>query len=639
MIRRPCWTTARCRCEGPAAAESERQLHRERPHLGANPRPPGVRAGFSRDEDVYAAIAMITRVSFHRFKQFRDQTFGLKPHVSLLGGGNNSGKSTILHGLAIWEFCRTAIEMERGADLFLTGYAGQGIGLGDDEFSPINVPSLKHLWTNLKTQKDTERDGYTLKIRCDWEQSTGARHLEFALSLSNDRLFVKPTDSNLAAGDAIPRFAYLPPFAGMTDREMRLTGAIRRRRIGEGLAGAVLRNILLDMQERNARERLTLRGNRTKISDSDLRSLRASDPWELLQQNLRTTFSAELYIAPFREEYHSYIQVEVDKGDVDGYKLKRHRGYNKRDLMVEGSGFLQWLSVFALATDPEINILLLDEPDAHLHSSLQEQLLDSLRAIASDTGKQILVATHSTEILRNAEPSAILHVRDGKGRYLTEEHQKVGLLAGLGSDYAPRIDAVKRTKRLLFVEGRTDVPVLQILADKLGLTWPKSWVTWTTTRTQRERKQLYLALAEEIPGLVVLSLRDRDDEKVETVGSDLVDPAASGDAGFHPRRWRRRYIESYLVWPPAVAAATGLPQQQVEQDLADQHGIAVGSTFTHTEAPQALLDVRAKAILKQGGAAVMGQFDATVQDVAMRLDPTTICDDIKTFLEDLVALA
>ena len=34
----------------------------------------------------------------------------------------------------------------------------------------------------------------------------------------------------------------------MTDREARTTGAIRRRRIGEGLAGAVLRNILLDMQ-------------------------------------------------------------------------------------------------------------------------------------------------------------------------------------------------------------------------------------------------------------------------------------------------------------------------------------------------------------------------------------------------------
>ncbi len=66
-----------------------------------------------------------------------------------------------------------------------------GLGLGDDESSPINVPSLKHLWTNLKTQKTSEPDGYTLKIRCDWQMDQGSRHLEFGLSLANDRLFVK----------------------------------------------------------------------------------------------------------------------------------------------------------------------------------------------------------------------------------------------------------------------------------------------------------------------------------------------------------------------------------------------------------------------------------------------------------------
>lgn len=504
---------------------------------------------------------MICRIQFHRFKQFKHESFELHLGVSLLGGGNNSGKSTILHGLAIWEFCRTAIEMERGPETFLAGHTGQGLGLGDDEFSPINVPSLKHLWTNLKTQKDTEPDGYTLRIACDWEQEGADRHLEFGLALSNDRLFVKTTDSDLTAGDRIPRLAYLPPFAGMTDREMRTTGAIRRRRIGEGLAGAVLRNILLDMQERNAGERRRLRGDRTKISDADLATLRATDPWELLQQNLRTTFGAELDIAPFREEYHSYLQVEVVKGTLDRYKLKRHAGYNKRDLMVEGSGFLQWLSVFALATDPEIDILLLDEPDAHLHSSLQEQLLDSLGDIAAATSKQVLVATHSTEILRNAEPSDILHVRSGgKGaRYLVEESQKVGLLAGLGSDYAPRVDRAKRTKRVLFVEGRSDLAILKILADKLAIGWPDCWTEWTTARTQKERKQLCLALKEEIPPLRVLSLRDRDDEPAETVGADLVDHTAAGDSGFHPRRWRRRYIESYLIWPSAIAARRACP--------------------------------------------------------------------------------
>ncbi len=214
------------------------------------------------------------------------------------------------------------------------------------------------------------------------------------------------------------------------------------------------------------------------------------------------------------------------------------------------------------------------------------------------------------------------------------------MLAGLGSDYAPRIDRAKRTKRILFVEGRSDVPILKALAITLQIAWPSNWIEWTTNRSQKERKQLYLALGEEIDGLVVLSLRDRDDEPAEGVGSDLIDPAASGDSGFHPRRWRRRYIESYLIWPPAIAAASGLAEENVTRKLADLHGIAVGSGFTDSEPPQALLDVRGKGILKGSGSnAIMGQFDVSALDIAKKIEPTAICDDIKTFLHDLVAFA
>jgi AAA domain, putative AbiEii toxin, Type IV TA system len=426
----------------------------------------------------------------------------------------------------------------------------------------------------------------------------------------------------------------------MTDREMRTSGAVRRRRIGEGLAGAVLRSILLDMYERNLAQRARLRGDRTKIRDSDLRVLREEDPWELLQQYLRRTFGAELDITPFREEYHSYIQIEVVKGTPDGYKLKRHAGFNKRDLMVEGSGFLQWLSVFALANDPEIDVLLLDEPDAHLHPSLQEQLLEVLREIATDFSKQVLVATHSSEILRSAEPPDIIHIRDGGGRYLREEHQKVAMLAGMGTDYAPKVDKAKRTKRILFVEGRSDLPILKTLAEKLGIEWPDSWAEWTTTRSQKERRQLYLAFKDEIPGLAVLSLRDRDDEPAEWVGADLADNPVPTDPEFHPRRWRRRYIESYVIWPPAIAAASGLTVQQVEEFLTDNHGISVGANFTDSEPPQGLLDVRGKHVLKAvGSTAILGQFDVSALDVARAMDAAAIPDDIKTFLDDLVALA
>jgi hypothetical protein len=351
------------------------------------------------------------------------------------------------------------------------------------------------------------------------------------------------------------------------------------------------------------------------------------------------TFGAELDIATFRDEYHSYLQVEVIKGSVQGYKLKKYPSYNKRDLMVEGSGFLQWLSVFALATDPEIDVLLLDEPDAHLHPSLQEQLIDGLRQLSADRRKQVLIATHSAEILRHAEPTDIFQVRKGGGGYLKEEKQKVGLLAGLGTDYAPRVDKAKRTKRILFVEGRSDLAVLKVLAEILETHWPESWTEWTTPQGHKERRQLYLALKSEIPELTVLSLRDRDDEPAETVGIDLVDNPVAHDPDFHPRRWRRRYIESYLIWPPAIAAASGVVEDEIREYLGEQHGIAVPANFADSDVPQALLDARGKEILKSvDGTPVLTQLNVSALDVARQMNAESIPEDIKTFLGDLGSL-
>lgn len=585
----------------------------------------------------------IRKVSFQRFKQFKNAKITLQPGVSLIAGGNNSGKTSLLHGLAVWEFCRTATRMERGEEGLLPEAADrQGFGLGDEQFSPINVPSLKHLWTNLKSAKepDATDGGYTLHLTCEWEERDKVRELGFGLALVNDRLFIKTSNSNLTLGDPMPRIAYLPPFAGIMAREERINGAIRRRRIGEGLAGAVLRNLLLDMHQANLKKRTALRERpgtetgkrRTKISDADLKRLREEDPWELLLHALRGVFNAELLVKDFREEYHSYIEVLVDKGTVDGYQFKRHQGYNPRDLMVEGSGFLQWLSVYTLATSPDVDVLLFDEPDAHLHPTLQQEMLGRLDDLASSVGKQVLLATHSSEILRNAEPSKILQIKPGGStRYLSEHHQKVGLLEGLGSDYAPRIDQVRKTKHVLFVEGTTDIPILKFLAQAAGLAWPTNWAEWRSTASHKERKNLWKALSEDIPGIVAVSLRDRDDEALNTVGDELQDGNCPDIEGFHSRKWRRRYIEAYLLWPPTLAACSGKTEDEVVDYLRDQHGIAIGNTFVDRDAPQSLIDVRAKKILTGLGLNAI--------DVAENLPAEAVCEDVLALLKLLNDLA
>lgn len=231
------------------------------------------------------------QVSMKRFKQFKELTVSFNPEINLMAGANNAGKSTILHALAVWEFCKLATLMERGRDGIGPSRVGvQGFGMGDDEFSPINIPSLKHMWTNLKPQqKEAGEDGYILRIGCQWTTQAGTIYLTFALSLANDRLFIKVEKSNLDQADRVPQVAYLPPFAGISAHEERVSGATRRRRIGKGLAGAVLRNLLLDMHQQNVKKRADLRtrsaqenpaAKRVKIKEKDLEQLRLSDPWK-----------------------------------------------------------------------------------------------------------------------------------------------------------------------------------------------------------------------------------------------------------------------------------------------------------------------------------------------------------------------
>jgi len=569
-------------------------------------------------------------VHFAKFKQFKTEIVPLIPNsIFLVAGGNNSGKSTLLHGLAIWEFCKTVIESEKGNKAFWVGNGSQGLGMSNDEFSPLSIPSLKHLWTNLSPQKTSEdEDGYTLRIRCKWMESEQQKELEFGLSLANDRLFVKTTFSNLLEYDFIPRVAYLPPFAGITDREARVTGAIRRRKMGEGLAGAVLRNILLDLHEKNSQNRKELQGDKDKLTDSQLRKLRQEDPWELLQQTLRTTFGAELSVTQFNQEYHSYIQVEILKGTLNGYQLKKHSKYKSRDVMVEGSGFLQWLSVYALAADPSIDILLLDEPDSHLHCSLQQKLVEQLKVLAQKTNKQILIATHSTEIIRNTKPEMILELsRKRSPRFLVDEYQKIGMLAGLGTDYSPKIDALKRTKKVLFIEGKFDLEVLKIFCENLNLKWDESWIEWVTSTEHKERGYFFRALKAELPGLKAISLRDRDCQPISTVDDDLRDKSISKnsmDLDFVCLKWRRKHIESYLLWPAAIAKVANLTIEQVEEDLKNSSGITIGETFYKRDAPSALMDISGKDILNT--------FGVDRLEVAKAIPPSQIPEDIKFFL-------
>ena len=241
---------------------------------------------------------MITTIELKNFKRFKSEAIQIKPQgLSLLAGGNNSGKSTLLQSLAVWHFCLTVLKNEKGAAALTSAHTGQGVGLSDDEFSPIQIPSLSHLWTNL-TNQIKGADGYTLSIKPTWRDQAGnERFLEISLALANDRLFIKQTKSNIVLNERTPHIGFVPPFAGITAKEQRMSIAQRRSLTGSGLVGGTIRNLLFELERENQKSREKLKDTNGRIKTSQLKTLRETDPWELLQSAMGRYFQVQSMIS------------------------------------------------------------------------------------------------------------------------------------------------------------------------------------------------------------------------------------------------------------------------------------------------------------------------------------------------------
>lgn len=589
---------------------------------------------------------MITKVILHNFKQFRNQTFELHPNdLTLFVGGNNSGKSTLLEALSIWEYSKNILMYVKGKNSVFAGGHCDGYGVTIDEFTPVNIPSFKYLWTKLKFQ-----GSYTLSIECQWLlPNDDTRHLKIGLSLTQERLFIKKLESNVDSEEQLPRIAYLPTFAGISSKEQLLSTAMRNSLIGQGLTGSVLRNQLLDLHRNYWSHYQQKKGTKKRISEKDLRWLREKEPYSILNRIIYEVFKGQIQIEPFNENFHASIHVNFIKGTYVQNRFYPNKDAIKHDIMVEGRGFLQWLSVYTFAVSPNIDVLLLDEPDAHLHPSLQGEMLRKLEELQKKTGRQILVATHSSEVIKSFVPHKIYALRNTASGYLTSEEDKVAILSGIGTDYFPMMDAINSNRKILFVENQSDANTLKKFCEKYD-TWPSNIVVWPTTCKHKERKQIFIALEKQLhDNLQAISLLDRDNGEYNNITALLEDNSMKkewhNDANIlRYRTWRRWEMESYLIIPSAIARVIQHknPHKTIDDCrdelnvfLRERLSIAIPDAYVlqSDRVPQnrPVFDMDAKAILGP----ICNQFHFDKCDILDEILPNEICEDIKTLIAEI----
>ena len=460
---------------------------------------------------------MLTALTVRNFKKLDDVRIELGQNVVFIGP-NNSGKSTALQALTLWNVgLKRWNEKRLGRE---TPEKRPGVTINRRDLFALPVPNTNLLWRDLHVRDVQKRDGknQTQNVRIDivvegaTSEGPWTCGLEFDYA-NEESFYCRPMRGTDGTRMIVPRAAggvevvFLPPMSGLTANETRLDPGAINVRIGEGRTADVLRNLCYMV------------------------FLDAPDRWERLVEHVQRLFGVTL-------DAPDYV---VERGEIS-MTYQEPRGI-KLDLSSAGRGLQQILLLLAhLYTNPN-SILLLDEPDAHLEILRQRQIYHLLTEVAARQGCQVFAASHSEIILNEAADRDVVvafvgkpHRIDDRGSQLSKSLKSIGF-----EDYYQ----AEITGWVLYVEGSTDLAILRAFAELLGHPvlshLERLLVQYVGNRPAKARDHFF-GLREAKPDLVGIAVLDR------------LDLVLQDSNPLQIRTWRRREIENYLTSRVALLA-------------------------------------------------------------------------------------
>lgn len=236
-----------------------------------------------------------------------------------------------------------------------------------------------------------------------------------------------------------------------------------------------------------------------------------------------------------------------------------------REIFWSGVGFQVWCQLLThLTRQGETTLIVVDEPEVYLHPEVQRQLLGLLR----DKNADLLLATHSTEIVSEADPSEILLMdKSRRSARRVKDIEGVQLaLESIGSIQNVTLTQLARSRRVIFSESTDDFRIVRRFAGILGFPEVAAGVSLTNVESDgfshwSRIRDFAWGLSKTVDSkLGIGAVFDRDfwpQEKIDKVVADLTNHVDF--VWVHGRK----EIENYLLIPSVLRKA-------IERAVADR---------------------------------------------------------------------
>jgi predicted ATPase len=357
---------------------------------------------------------MLHTLRLQNYRCFDDHTVAFHADTVVVGR-NNAGKSTIVEALHL-----VAAVVNRKAATFTRPPAHSNLGA----FQRCIIPKIAHLGINLQTAFHRYGNPPAILTATFTGDATVTVYIDregVHATVVGPKGWITSTTAFLALN--IPHINILPQVAPLQPEETNLRDEYISEHYYTRLSSRHFRNQIF----------------RSPEYFQDFKTL-AEETWHGLR------------IAPV-ENNGNNLSMLVTDGDFAA------------EVAWMGHGLQMWLqTIWFVAKTPTDATVVLDEPDVYMHPDLQRKLYRLIKARFA----QAIVATHSVEIMAEADPSDILVINNKRKRsaYANTEPGVQVLVDQLGGIHNVHLARLWNAKKVLLLEGK-DLAILKTFHGKI----------------------------------------------------------------------------------------------------------------------------------------------------------------------------